>query len=153
MFHLDLFTGSWVFSIHLQSVSIFSILTLPFPLWLLVTSLMFFTLPSLHFVVICSLLQSWSSIFFLGSSLLLFYQIKFWSRLQILSIFFIHSHPCCFWISLSPSSLVFMCLSKQIFGRFPPIKERFSRHKIWHCTSRYNFFELQEFCALKIVLS
>ena len=43
----------------------------------LVTShlfLCFSILPSLYFVIICSLLQSWSFIFLLGLSLLLFYQ-------------------------------------------------------------------------------
>ena len=61
-----------MFFIHLPSVSIFhpSLLIL-FPSGYF---LCFSILPSLYFVIICSLLQSWSSIFLLGLSLLLFYQ-------------------------------------------------------------------------------
>ena len=47
------------------------------------------------------------------------------------------------------SSFVFACFTKQTFSRFPRIKESFSRQKIWDCMSRYNFFELQEFCYSK----
>ena len=47
------------------------------------------------------------------------------------------------------SSFVFTCFTKQTFSRFPRIKESFSRQKIWDCMSRYNFFELQEFCYSK----
>ena len=44
---------------------------------------------------------------------------------------------------------MFACFTKKTFSRFTRIKESFSRHKIWDYMSRYNFFELQEFCYSK----